>query len=347
MKHKKLKTAIQSVLISVVIYLILSFLVVMILYEGMFARNEKYEYRVLLSYEDMGDYPCREVSFDSGGFTLSGRVYNEDGQAGTVILGHAKDGSGEDLLAEAQYFADSGFAAMVFDLTGHGDSTGTAQRGLCQAAADMKSAVLFCGNDEHLSGKPIFLFGFGVSGYGAALCASMEQVTAVTTVSAFVSVPEMTLEYARSKMGILGYLEYPVMLLYQYLIFGDALWLDAAEAIGAADTPVLAIHGTKDDTVSLEGASLYARRNQVFPHIAATAVEGGRHGSVLRSEDAVAYLDAFNEEALRLSQQYGGNVPVSLIEELYERYDRAKMSELDGHLMETICEFYRVAGENG
>lgn len=347
MKHKILKTAIRNIIISVAVYLILSFLIVMILYEGMFARTEKYEYQALISYEDMNGYSCREISFDSNGFKLSGRIYNEAGQEGTVIIGHGKDGSGEDMLAEARFFADNGFSAMVFDLTGHGESSGTSQRGLCQAAYDMENAVLFCEKDEQLAGKPIFLFGFGVSGYGAALCASMEQVAAVTAVSAFVSVPEMTLEYARSKMGILGYLEYPVMLFYQYLIFGDALWLDAAEAIGAADIPVLAIHGTKDDTVSLEGASLYARRNQVFPHIEATAVEGGRHGSVLRSEDAVAYLDAFNEEALLLSQQYGGNVPVSLIEELYGRYDRAKMSELDGHLMETICEFYRVAGENG
>ncbi len=343
MKHKILKTAIRNIIISVAVYLILSFLIVMILYEEMFARTEKYEYQALISYEDMNGYSCREVSFDSNGFKLSGRIYNEAGQEGTVIIGHGKDGSGEDMLAEARFFADNGFAAMVFDLTGHGESSGTSQRGLCQAAYDMENAVLFCKKDEQLAEKPIFLYGFGVSGYGAALCASMDSVKAVVTVSAFGSVPAMTLEYAKSKMGILGYLEYPVMLFYQYLIFGDKLNENAADVIEASDVLVLAFHGTSDDTVSFGGASLSAD-SPLFKEI---AVEGGLHSSLMRSEAAVLYLDEFNREAFALSQQYNGNVPEYLIEKFYEQVDRERMSELDPEAMSEILEFYRSAAKNG
>lgn len=343
MKHKILKTAIRNIIISVAVYLILSFLVVMVLYEGMFARTEKYEYQALISYEDMSEYSCREVFFDSNGFKLSGRVYNETGQEGIVIIGHGKDRSGEDMLAEARFFADNGFAAMVFDLTGHGESSGTSQRGLCQAAYDMESAVLFCKKDEQLAEKPIFLYGFGVSGYGAALCASMDSVKAVVTVSAFGSVPAMTLEYAKSKMGILGYLEYPVMLFYQYLIFGDKLNENAADVIEASDVPVLSFHGTNDDTVPFGGASLSAD-SPLFKEI---AVEGGLHSSLMRSEAAVLYLDEFNREAIALSQQYNGNVPKYLIEEFYEQVDRERMSELDPEAMSEILEFYRSAAKNG
>lgn len=341
MKHRALKTAIRSVLLSVLIYVILSFLIVMTLYESLFSRKEIYEHSVYLTYEDMS-LPYREVAFDSDGFTLCGRIYNEDGEEGTVILGHGKDGSGEDLLAEARFFAGNGFAVLVFDLTGHGKSEGTTQRGLCRAASDMENAVLFCESDEQLSKKPIFLYGFGVSGYGAALCSSRDSIKAIVTVSAFSDVPKMTLEYACSNMGILGYLEYPVMLFYQYILFGDQLGRSAIDAINASDTPVLAIHGTSDETVSFLGASLSAGEAQITgANFQTLTIEGGKHHGVLRSEEAAAYLDSYNDAAYELFRQYNGDVPVYLINQLYEQYDCEKMSELNTEIMEQIVLFYK------
>lgn len=345
MKHKALKTAVRSVLLSVLIYVILSFLIVMILYENLFSRKELYEYSVYLTYEDIS-LPYREITFDSDGFKLYGRVYHEDGTEGTVILGHGKDGSGEDLLAEARFFAENGFTALVFDLTGHGKSEGTTQRGLCRAAADMESAVRFCENDEQLSQKPIFLYGFGVSGYGAALCSSRDSVKAVAAVSAFSDVPKMTLEYACSNMGVLGYLEYPIMLLYQYILFGDELERSAVDEINASDTPVLAIHGTSDETVSFLGASLSAREAQITgTNFQTFTVEGGKHYGILRSEEAVAYLDSYNDAAYELFRQYNGEVPAYLIDQFYEQYDREKMSELNAEMMQQIVLIYKNSRE--
>lgn len=328
-------------IISVVIYLILSFLVVMILYEDLFSRKEQYEQSAYLTFTDIG-LPDREIYFDSGGFTLFGQIYNEDGKAGTVILGHGKDGSCEDLLAEARYFTENGFTAMIFDLTGHGRSSGATQRGLCQAVTDMKSAVRFCEKDEWLREKPIYLYGFGVSGYGAVMCASMDSVRAVAAISAFESVPKMTLEYALSNMGILGYLEYPVMLFYQYLLFGDEMNQTAAALIGQTDTPVLAIHGTSDERISFSGASLIAAGEQINSgNFQTISVEDGKHRSLLRSADALAYLDEYNEAAYELYRKYNGDVPTYLVDLFYEQYDREKMSELNMEIMDQICDFYR------
>lgn len=341
MKHKALKTVVRSVLLSVLIYVILSFLVVMILYESLFSRKEVYAHSVYLTYEDIS-LPCREITFDSDGFRLYGRVYNEDGKEGTVILGHGKDGSSEDLLAEARFFADNGYTALVFDLTGHGKSEGITQRGLCRAAADMESAILFCEKDEQLSQKPIFLYGFGVSGYGAALCSSHDSVKAVVTVSAFSDVPKMTLEYACSNMGVLGYLEYPIMLLYQYILFGDELGRSAVDEINASDTPILAIHGTSDETVSFSGASLSANKAQITgTNFQTLTVEGGKHYGVLRSKEAIAYLDSYNDAAYEFFRQYNGEVPAYLIDQFYKQYDREKMSELNAEMMQQIVLFYK------
>lgn len=345
MKHRTLKTVIRSVFLSVLIYLILSFLVVMILYENLFSRKEDYEQSAYLTYEDIS-LSYREISVDSDGFSLYGRIYNESGEEGTVILGHGKDGSGEDLLAEALFFAENGYTALVFDLTGHGQSAGTTQRGLCRAAADMKNVVLFCERDEELSRKPIFLYGFGVSGYGAALCSSLDSVKAVATVSAFSDVPKMTLEYARSQMGVLGYLEYPIMLLYQAILFGDELGRSAIDEINASATPVLAIHGTADETVLFSGASLSAGAERITnANFQTLTIEEGKHYGLLRSESASAYLDSYNDAAYALFRQYNGEVPSYLIEQLYEQYDREKMSELNTDIMEQIERFFKNSRE--
>lgn len=341
MKHRTLKTVIRSLIISVVIYLILSFLVVMILYENLFSRKEQQEQNVYLTFEDMG-LPDRDIYFDSGGFTLYGRIYNEDGEAGTVILAHGKDGNCEDLLAEARYFTENGFTALIFDLTGHGRSSGATQRGLCQAVTDMENAVHFCEKDEQLCEKPIYLYGFGVGGYGAAMCASLDSVRAVAAVSAFESVPKMTLEYALSQMGFLGYLEYPVMLFYQYLLFGDEMDRDAVTVVNQTDTPVLAIHGVSDELVSFSGASLTAAGERMHNgNFQTISVEGGKHRSLLRSADAIAYLDEYNEAAYELYLKYNGDVPTYLVDRFYEQYDREKMSELNTEIMDQICDFYR------
>lgn len=341
MKHRTLKTVIRSFFLSLMIYIILSFVVVMILYEGLFSRKENREQGVFLTYADVS-LPYREISFDSDGFMLYGRIYNEDGREGTVILGHGKDESGESLLAEARFFAERDFSAMIFDLTGHGQSEGSTQRGLCRAVSDMRSAVRFCETDEQLSKKPVFLYGFGVSGYGAAMCAPLDSVKAVVTVSAFSSIPSITLEFARGKMGVLGYLEYPVMLLYQYFLFGNALGQSAIDAINAANTPVLAIHGTSDETVSFSNSSVSAKKTEITNRNFQTIViEGGNHYGLLRSKDANTYLDDYNRNAYALFQQYNGEVPPYLIDQLYEQYDREKMSELNMDMMNQICSFYQ------
>ncbi|MCM1333611.1 MAG: alpha/beta hydrolase [Bacteroides sp.] len=343
MKHRTVKTIVRSLILSVLIYLILSFLVVMLLYEGLFSRKEAYEQSVYLTFEDI-EPPDREVTFDSDGFTLYGRIYHEEGDAGIVILAHGKDGSCEDLLPEARYFIENGYTAMLFDLTGHGKSDGATQRGLCRAVSDMESAVRFCEQDERLCDKPIYLYGFGVGGYGAAMCASLDTVKAVVTVSAFESVQKMTLECALSEMGILGYLEYPVMLLYQALLFGDDIYKSAASSIDQGDTPVLAIHGVSDETVSFSGASLSAAAERIANEsFQVLSVEGGKHRSLLYSESAVAYLEEYNEAAYTLYLEYNGNVSSAAAKALYEQYDRERMSELNDGIMKKILEFYQSA----
>lgn len=340
-KNRNIRTAISSVLISLAIYLIASFMLVMLIYEGLFAREEEYEYHSFLCYEDMNGYPVSDISFDSRGFELFGKIYGENKDS-LVILCHGKGGTGEDLLAEARFFVDNGYSAMVFDLSGHGESGGNSQVGLYQPVYDLSNAMDFA---EKTGYKSLYLYGTGTGGYAAALCSGDESVKAVAAVSAFESIPALTLEYATENMSIFGYLEYPVMLLYQYLVFGSDIYDSAAEALNNSGVPAIIINGTADDTILYDGSALINSASEITnPRVVLRTAENGKHSSLMRSEDANALLAEFNTEAYSLSESYGGNVPVSEIEALYGSYSREDMSELNRELMEEITAVFNSAG---
>lgn len=337
---RNIKTAVSSFLISLVIYLVASFMIVMLVYEGIFARVEEYEYHSYLCYEDMVDYNCREVSFDSGNFKINGRIYG-DNKDKLVILCHSKGGSGEDMLAEVQFFVDNGYSAMVFDYSGCGKSEGTSQIGLRQPAYILENALSYAKKQGYAD---MYLYGMGVGGYSAGICSGYEGVKAVAAISSFNSISEITLEYATENMSVLGYLEYPVMMLYQYMVFGADIGDDFVSAVNDSGVPVMVINGTKDETILYDGAALIDSADKITnPYAAFVTVENGLHHSLMRSGNANTLLDKFNDEAYGLYNTYGGSVPVSEIESLYNSYSREDMSELNTELMNGILELFNSA----
>lgn len=341
-KNKNLKSAIINFVVALAIYVIASFMLVMIIYEEMFTVDEKYEHRSFMSYDDMNKYytPC-EISFDSNGIPIYGKIYGEASDR-LVIIGHGIDGTAEDMLAEAKFFLDNGYSVMLFDSVGHGKSGGTSKVGIHQAARDMEFAVDYAAGEGY---SELYLYGMGVGGYAAASCADMNGVKAVASVSAFGSVSDMTLEYAVENMTVLGYLEYPIMMLYQYLIFGSELKNDAFSGINNSNVPIVIINGTNDNSVLYDGAALINKSDKITnENVTYLTVEDGMHASLMRTGEAVELLENFNMEAYALYNSSGGDVPVSEIEAIYAKYDREQMSELNPELMNKVLEIFSSAG---
>ncbi len=340
LKNRNTKTAIKSVLVSLAIYIIASFLIVMVIYEGLFARAEEYGYHSYLCYEDMNDYPCRDIAFQSDGFAINGKIYGTN-QDKLVILCHGKGDSGESMLAEVEFFLNNGYSAMVFDYVGHGQSEGNSQVGLRQPVYDLENAISFAKEQGY---ENLYLYGMGVGGYSAALCSDTDGVKAVASISAFNSIPDLTLEYATGSMSVFGYLEYPIMMLYQFIVFGSDISDDAVSAINSSDVPIIIINGTADDTIKYDGTALINSSADITnPKAVYKAVEGGLHKSLIRSEAANSLLDKFNTEAYELYNSYDGSVPETEIEKIYNSYSRAEMSELNGELMNEILTVFNSA----
>ena len=342
MKNRTFKSALKSIIISLLIYLVASFMIVMIIYEGIFSRVEEYQYNSFITYEDMLGYSPEEISFDSRGFAINGVIYKKGNSDKIVILGHSKGGSGEDMLPEAKFFLNNGFSAMVFDYVGCGKSAGSSQVGFQQPVYNFIDAIEYAQSNGY---EKIYLYGRGVGGYAASVCSTIEGVMSVAAVSSFSSISDMTLEYATSNMGVLGYLEYPVMLLYQFLVYGSDVNNNAVDAINSSTVPILVVHGTNDETIHYDGASLINSSKKITnPNVVYKTIEGGKHSSLMRSEKANILLDEFNAEAYELYNNYNGNVPTADIEELYSLYNREEMSELNAEIMNEILALFDAAG---
>lgn len=340
MKHRKLFAVLKSFVIFLIIYLLLSFTVVMLIYEGLFARTEEYDYSLFISGTELEqEYSVIEANIESRGFILRGDIYGENRDK-LVILGHAKDGSSMDMLPEAKFFLENGFSVMTLDFTGHNKSGGTSQYGLQQSVYDMKSAINYAAEQGYAN---IYLYGIGIGGYAAAACADSDGVKGVAAISAFSSISDMTLEYATKNMSVLGYIEYPVMMLYQYLVYGSDIGKSAVEGINNSDVPIIIINGTDDENVSYSGASLINSSGKITnPYVTYITAEGGLHLSLMRTEEAVAAINDFNKNAYAVYNEYGGEVPTYEIEALYDSVDTGVTSALDENMMGEILNVFRL-----
>lgn len=343
MKYRKLFAVIKSIVIFIIIYFLLSFTVVMLIYEGLFARTEEYEYSPFISVGDLEQkYQTEEITFESRGFLLNGYFFKADSDR-LVILGHAKNGSLKDMLPEAYYFLKNGFSVMTFDFTGHSSSGGTSQFGLQQSVYDMENAIDYALNQGYTD---IYLYGIGIGGYAAACCSDDENVKGVAAISAFSSISDMTLEYSTKNLSVFGYIEYPVMMLYQFITYGSDINNSAIDAINASSVPVVIVNGTADEEIDYNGSALINAESKIInPDALFISVENGLHLSLMRSAEAVEAINQFNEKAYELYNEFSGEVPVSEIEEVYASVDKEVTGSLNDEFMRKIIDAFSQKSE--
>ena len=93
-------------------------------------------------------------------------------------------------------------------------------------------------------------------------------------------------------------MEYPFEWVYQTLRFGRDARVTASDAINAASTPVMIIHGSADESVSYDGASIIAQRERIsnpqVVYITRSAENRNGHRNLFRSEAAVRYIQQKN-----------------------------------------------------
>ncbi len=151
-------------------------------------------------------------------------------------------------------------------------------------------------------------------------------------------------EQSHRMIGVLAFVEYPFEWAYQTLRFGSDASVTAVDGINRTNTPVMIIHGTADEAVAYDGASIIAQRNRItnpnVVYISRTAENQNDHDHLMKSAAAMQYINQKNGEFKLLSERYDGNIPDSALDAFFGSVDRFQVSELDAEFMKQINSFF-------
>ncbi len=256
-KKKFLKRIWSGIIISIFSVIIASFLVTKIVYDGTFARYDV-SVDVPPALEELVD-KRQQITFLSGKNELSGYLYDADSD-GLIILIPGYHASVDNYLWQIDALTKKGWAVFCFDTTGSCLSEGSSAIGFSQAVFDLRSALDFAEENGRFGYENIYLLGHSRGAYAACGVLSQDfDIKAAVAVSAVNSSMEAIIQPAESKIGVLAYVNYPFLAMYQNSLFGKELAnIDAAHQIANSDTPVMIVQGSADDKYSKEKYSLYS-----------------------------------------------------------------------------------------
>ena len=322
-----------------------SMILAKIFYDGKFSRVEETRCSGFLCYSDVDGYPRTAVKFDSGKNTLQGYIYGVENKKGLVVISHGLGFDAQHYLPEVLYFVDHGWRVFSFDNTGTNESEGAGTIGLAQSEKDLDAALTYIESDKAFNDLPVMLFGHSWGGFAVtAVLNTNHNISASVSISGFNSPDELLLEGAKSEMGIFAYIEYPYLWAYQSMLFGNTARLTAVDGINRIDTPVMIIHGSADEDILYNGASIISHRSAITnPNVVyktCSANNHNGHNNLLQSEAAIQYINEKNKEYKGLRDRDAGNIPDDVNANFYEGIDKFQTSELDAGLMNEINGFF-------
>jgi uncharacterized protein len=335
-------------LVFVLIFTTGSLLFLHNLYQEHFPRFDKEQYSGRLEFSDVPAYAPSVVKFPSGKNTLTGYLFGEENTKGLVVLAPGVGEGTEHYLPEVMYFVDHDWQVFTFEYTGSYASEGENSVGLPQSRLDLEAALAYLEGETILNHLPMVLWGHSWGGYAvAAVLRDHPHISAVATLSGFNSPMGLMDEQVRREAGVLGYVESPFAWIYQTMRFGRSARVSALDGINTRDTPVMIVHGSADESVSYDGASIIAQRERITnPNVVyktCSAKNHNGHRDLLWSEAAVQYIDRKNQEYRALLDRYEGAVPENIKADFYAGVNRFRTSEVDVDLMNEINRFFESA----
>lgn len=203
----------------------------------------------------------KEFSFQSGENTLWGCLYQGDKNA-LVVLAPGYRASEEDYLPIIEGLTDYGWGVFTFDPTGCCRSEGDSSVGFAQETLDLHAALDFVETQGRFGYEKVLLLGHS-RGANAVCGALSRDVDAAVAINALGSDMEAIFSPVEQKIGIIAYSNYPLLWLYQKMLFGKYGAVKAAEQVAQSQTPLLVVQGSADTTATVENTSLYADRGEI------------------------------------------------------------------------------------
>lgn len=260
---KRSKIIIRIILIFIILNIIACPIITKIIYDSMFPRYDKaadiaQEYMPL--YESRASY-----DFDVEGNTLKGYLYDSDDKTALIVLAPGFNASCDEYMPQIQKFHDAGYGVFTFDTTGSCTSEGRSSRGFEQELVDLDKALSLVDDQGKFGYGKIALFGHSRGGYSVCNVTLFgHDIDAIVSVGGINSAMEGIMEPAVDMMGKFAYANYPMLYLYQIILFDkDYVDADAVDAIDKAAVPTLIVHGANDEKISVDDYSVYSHQDEI------------------------------------------------------------------------------------
>jgi len=198
--------------------------------------------------------------------------------AGTVLIFHGNAGNISHRLDYLAMFHRLGYASLIVEYRGYGESTGSpSEQGTYR---DAEAAWRWLASEQGVVPGDIVIFGESLGGAVASRLAARLKPRALVLASTFTSVPDL---------GAQVYPFLPVRLISRFSY-------DTLEAVKAVKAPILIAHSRDDDIIPFtHGKVLYeaAREPKQF-----LEMRGGHNdGFIFVREEWIAQLAAFLKSA--------------------------------------------------
>ena len=298
------------------------------------------------------DYPRSDVEFQLDGYTLRGHVYGADNKRGLIVFRHGIFSKHTDYLPLITAMVDKGWRIFAYDAIGCGESDGDSTLGMSQSPLDVAAAVAFARESGMADGMPLVLWGHSWGGYGvAAALAQAPDVDACVTMSGY-DTPMKILDYSStSSFGPIGKIQYPFLWLNTVIDFGKNANVSASDAIVNSGVPTLAIHGSGDTTVPLEGVSILdalqkrpqTSTEQEIQLITKSDPNRDGHNNYFYSPESQAYLNECADALQGMLDENGDDATTPEVQDYLASVDLKRANTADPALIDEIDSFLASA----
>ncbi len=299
---KGLKKLLSAAVIITVILAVFSFGTTKIIYDSCFPRYDTVSADTNEITEAIFESKTK-TEFISGKNRLTGYVFPaENGNTERlIVIAQGMNATYIDYADIINEFSRKGYGVFVFDPTGCGESEGDSAVGFPQMLNDLNAALEHLNENSRFGYDSIFLFGHSRGGY-AACCATAygHDITAVVSVNGINSAMEGVMMPAVKVMGNFAYGNYPMLWIYQAMLFG-AKQVDASavKALEQTQIPALIIHASGDQTVPDDRFSIVSHKDDTSGDSIVWLTDfgsndGNQHTQILFDKNGNANSDLIN-----------------------------------------------------
>jgi len=219
------------------------------------------------------------VTFPSkSGATIHGWLLGSETNRAVVILQHGIHGSRAELVGRSRFLHEAGYAVLMFDFQGHGESIASQITFGHLESRDSQAAVEFA--KARFPGKPIAVIGLSLGAAAAALAEPPLDVQALVLEMMYPTVVQATKDRIAMRFGPPGRLLSPLLTAQLPWRVGCSTDdLRPIENVAKITVPKLFIAGTEDrDTPLNESKEIFARAAEPKTFV---TFEGARHEDLL------------------------------------------------------------------